>query len=415
MPTVSGAAPQRQSARAVVEAFLASAGRPAILEPGEAPLALEPGCYSLEVRASALTLHAWNTAATWCRKIVEAVQAHPGRIELTIERFGQKAGTVSLVDLDRPRNHAAGLRSGRQVFRERFRRMLSRQFPGWRVGDVSSEPDLEHSLSPAYSRATLRRGTSMWAAIGCPPESDSAAALTFGLIWLAYVRERESKSAVQGLVLFVPAEAATPLTLRLRWIDGAVAPCELFVYADPAIEDRLDAKDWGNLDTNLEEHDTRRQVARTVATPEAELEVCVRGNLPALDASLLREPVYRQTPAFAGQHRGLMDLLAIDIRGRLAVIELKASEDIHLPLQALDYWMRVAWHLEHGDFERRGYFPGIPISRESPLLFLVAPALEFHPATGTILAALDPRIEVVRLGVSSAWRAELKVISRQES
>ena len=28
-------------------------------------------------------------------------------------------------------------------------------------------------------------------------------------------------------------------------------------------------------------------------------------------------------------------------RGRLAVIELKADEDLHLPLQALDYWIRV--------------------------------------------------------------------------
>jgi hypothetical protein len=29
--------------------------------------------------------------------------------------------------------------------------------------------------------------------------------------------------------------------------------------------------------------------------------------------------------------------------GRLAVLELKAGEDIHLILQAVDYWLRVRW------------------------------------------------------------------------
>jgi hypothetical protein len=40
----------------------------------------------------------------------------------------------------------------------------------------------------------------------------------------------------------------------------------------------------------------------------------------------------------------MIDILADDPRGRLAVIELKADEDIHLPLQGVDYWSRVAWH-----------------------------------------------------------------------
>ncbi len=39
------------------------------------------------------------------------------------------------------------------------------------------------------------------------------------------------------------------------------------------------------------------------------------------------------------------------------MIELKASEDVHLPLQALDYWMRVQWHVERREFQANGYFP----------------------------------------------------------
>jgi hypothetical protein len=107
-----------------------------------------------------------------------------------------------------------------------------------------------------------------------------------------------------------------------------------------------------------------------------------------------------------------MDLLAADGRGRLAVIELKAAADLHLPLQALDYWIRVKWHLDRGEFAARGYFPGLTLSAEPPRLLLVAPALEFHPTTETILGFFDPRIEVERIGVGEDWRSELRVMFR---
>ena len=41
---------------------------------------------------------------------------------------------------------------------------------------------------------------------------------------------------------------------------------------------------------------------------------------------------------------GVLDLLGVTRRGRLVVIELKASEDIQLPIQAVDYWLRVRRH-----------------------------------------------------------------------
>ena len=37
----------------------------------------------------------------------------------------------------------------------------------------------------------------------------------------------------------------------------------------------------------------------------------------------------------------MLDLLTLDRNARLVVLELKADEDLHLPLQALDYWIRV--------------------------------------------------------------------------
>jgi len=81
----------------------------------------------------------------------------------------------------------------------------------------------------------------------------------------------------------------------------------------------------------------------------------------------------------------MIDVLTVAREGRLAVLELKADEDIQLPLQGLDYWSRVAWHHARGEFQRFGYFPARELSSESPLLFLAAPALhrascDRHPA-----------------------------------
>jgi hypothetical protein len=117
-------------------------------------------------------------------------------------------------------------------------------------------------------------------------------------------------------------------------------------------------------------------------------------------------------PAFAGGERGVLDLLAVDRRGRLAVIELKASSDLHLPLQALDYWIRVKWHLDRGEFGAFGYFPGVALSPEPPRLLLVCPALEFHPTTETVLSFFSPVVEVERIGVGAGWRESLEVMFR---
>jgi hypothetical protein len=55
--------------------------------------------------------------------------------------------------------------------------------------ELSTEQDLHNSFSPAYPRALLRRGSTAMAAIGIAEDSTSPANdLTFGLIWLEYVR-----------------------------------------------------------------------------------------------------------------------------------------------------------------------------------------------------------------------------------
>ena len=108
----------------------------------------------------------------------------------------------------------------------------------------------------------------------------------------------------------------------------------------------------------------------------------------------------------------MLDLLAVDHAGRLAVVELKASADLHLPLQALDYWVRVKWHLDRGEFGANGYFPGIALRPEAPRLLLVSPSLEFHPTTEAILRFFAPQIEVERVGLAVEWRKRLQAVFR---
>ena len=123
--------------------------------------------------------------------------------------------------------------------------------------------------------------------------------------------------------------------------------------------------------------------------------------------------IYAQIPVSSSADRGIMDLLCITLDGRLVVMELKAAEDVQLVMQAVDYWLRVRHHQEQEDFPRYGYFPGLNISSQPPLLFLIAPALQFHPAADVLARYLIPNIEICRVGLNEGWRRGLRVVLRQ--
>jgi hypothetical protein len=152
--------------------------------------------------------------------------------------------------------------------------------------------------------------------------------------------------------------------------------------------------------------------------PERWLESEAQRNVAALDAQLDPAHVYAQVPAFAASDRGMIDLLASTRDGRLAVLELKADEDIHLPLQGLDYWSRVKWHHDREEFHQFGYFlngdgSARPLSPDPPSLLLVAPALHIHPATDTILRYFSPQVDWTLIAVDEHWRSKIKVVFRK--
>ena len=171
--------------------------------------------------------------------------------------------------------------------------------------------------------------------------------------------------------------------------------------------------------------DTRDALYRT--QPERWLESVLRRDVTRLDPQLDAAHVYTQVPAFAASDRGMLDLLSVLRDGRLALIELKADDDLHLALQGLDYWVRVRWHHMQtadsargptyglGEFQRHGYFAGVPLSDRPPKLYLAAPALRIHPATEVVLRHFSPRVDWELVALDERWREQVKVVWRKRA
>jgi hypothetical protein len=160
--------------------------------------------------------------------------------------------------------------------------------------------------------------------------------------------------------------------------------------------------------------------------PERWLESRLRAEISSLFPELRSDLLYAQVPALSAGGRGLLDLLTLDRDGRLVVLELKADEDLHLPMQALDYWIRVRALNEDrktpaggsrplSAFERQGYFEGMEVSPLEPKLLLAATALRIHPANEIVLRYLAPQVEWELVALGEHWRRELKAIFRKRS
>jgi hypothetical protein len=439
--------------QAAIEAFLAAARQPVLQEPGELPFPLAPGRYDLAIKAGALQVCAWDDTRQLHRRAIAVAAQRPGRLTLTIERFGGKIGQLVLYDQATPAALTLSRQAERHHFREVLKALVNKAFPAFRLLDLSADIDLEHSLSANYPRALLRKGQLGIAVIGAAAgPADPSQALTYGLIWLSYLRTREPDLRIDTLALFLPEPALTPTALRLRWL--CQATFRLFTYSEQGQIKEVDPADCGNLHTELlaaqphtpsplhPEADLTAKGLRLrglevpdaaaltemarlrqanppdrlnplyTRRPEAWLESQIRRHLETIDATLQPAPLYGQVIAVAGLDRGIADLLAAGHDGRLAVLEIKAEEDIHLPLQALDYWMRIAHHAAQADFGPRNYFPGQRLRPDPPRLLLIAPALGFHPTTETILRYFSSNIAVERVGLALEWRQIVRVLFR---
>jgi hypothetical protein len=200
-----------------------------------------------------------------------------------------------------------------------------------------------------------------------------------------------------------------------RWQDGRI------FFGSDGVWEELDSRNESGLRQLMANFknfrnslalDTRHPLYR--AQPERWMQVNILQDVsridPLLDPAHVCEQVFAQT---AGRH-GILDLLCVTRARRLAILELKATENIDLPLQAADYWSRIRRHQAHGDIARYGYFPGIELQAVPLIVYIVAPALRFHPSTESLLRHLTPEMEIVRVGLSESWRRGVRVKLRQK-
>jgi hypothetical protein len=465
---------------------------------------IESEAFSWQLRGSpdkpVLAVHSEQINIT--HRIVGISAANDNRLALSFERLGKaRPGRIEFLRLD-------FARPAREVARDEFRltlaRVLAERFPDETLeAPLVTGPDLEHSISGNYVRGVMQSPSGRSALLAVPDSetaATSANALTFGLLWLAQVRETASEDDVAGLKLIVARDAGKKIAhlakalsssialeifeyeprsqslLRIdphsfvnreNWLVAnrarqvlldsaageidpivAIAPKAIELHPDPHnseiilrfrglafarwenhqvffgeggdLRKRLTAATYVDLQKLLRDFEIHRHPLATNtrhllyrAQPERWLEAIVRSDVTRIDANLDPRFVYTQLFTNSASERSILDILTVTKSGRLAIIELKASEHIHLPLQAAEYWLCIRRHLEQGDFANCGYFPRLELQKTPPLVYLVAPALRFHPTTGLLQRHLSQSMEVKCVGVAESWRRDVRVVMRQ--
>ncbi len=158
--------------------------------------------------------------------------------------------------------------------------------------------------------------------------------------------------------------------------------------------------------------DHRHALYRSAA--EAWLESLLRRDITRLDPGLIIAPLHAQFRTARGGVISVrpIDLLALRQDGRLAVIELKVTEDREHVLQGVDYWQRVEAHRRRGHITRARLFGERKIKDQAPLVYLVAPTLRVHPAFNALARTIAPDIEIYRFDINEDWRSGVRVMRR---
>ncbi|HYX28008.1 MAG TPA: hypothetical protein VE863_05535 [Pyrinomonadaceae bacterium] len=177
------------------------------------------------------------------------------------------------------------------------------------------------------------------------------------------------------------------------------------------------AKLLGDLQTYRNESCRDRRHWFYRAAGEAWLESILRRDISRLDPGLVVAPLHAQFRTSPGGPTGPrpIDLLALRRDGRLVVIELKVSEDRQHVFQGVDYWRRVEAHRRRGHISSRKLFGDREISDESPLVYLVAPTLRFHPSFTTLARTIARDIEIYRFDINEDWRGGVRVVRRERT
>jgi len=493
----------------MLQQFLADAPHAVAVEEGKVLADFRSARYALSGEAKCV-LHIWSEECNLVRRVLDA-SVKGGVLQMQVLRFGQSQPSLLEITASDDDRSGAAKRIARAQYQALLERTLRRECPGFTLERFSTSPDLEHSFSPVYTRGLVRAGQTAFAVLGVSSEESQSsvdAALTFGILWMDYLRQQlAGRALVEGLKLFLPpgrseiarqraahlnpdaakwqlyeleerAESSSPLDIadtgniisrltraldpeaarqrfaasiariqalapaaevslesaseivfrlyglefaraRLMPVSGSFRNCQAIVFGIGPAEYVLDESSEPVFNELVRRMTEQRRPGGSHTNlffrlaPERWLEALIMRDVRAIDERLDGRFVYSQVPAFAAGDRAMLDVLTCTQDGRLAVLELKANEDIHLPLQGLDYWTRVCWHQQHGEFDRNGYFAGRQLSSAPPLLYLVAPALRVHPTSDVLLRYLSPQIAWTLVQVDERWREGVRVVNRK--
>ncbi|MGH9790278.1 MAG: hypothetical protein ACRD5W_03630, partial [Candidatus Acidiferrales bacterium] len=161
--------------------------------------------YELRQQQEKLLLHLWTEEGNLVRRVLRLAEISGDYVALEVARFGQaRPGRLEFVR----RTHARdGARITREKFRRHFRPLLEQQFPDEKVESLTTARDLEHSFSGSYVRGMMRQGKRAWAVLGVASAEAAAiqdSILSFGLLWLDWMRSHSAGLSLAGLRLFVP-------------------------------------------------------------------------------------------------------------------------------------------------------------------------------------------------------------------
>src|ERR1035437_433572 len=178
-----------------IETFLLGLSHPVLTEPGREVMDLSSSNYSLSTEYHKLRWHIWNEHTNLVRQVTAIRKESARRMELRFQKFGKgPPGTLILAE-SRAGTEQLERRSERLRYAQILKRFLAQLFPKWKIEVISSEPDLKHSFSGCYTRGMLTLGQRAWAFIGAGEQEDAHSVegiLTFGLIWLDWLRRRET-------------------------------------------------------------------------------------------------------------------------------------------------------------------------------------------------------------------------------
>src|ERR1700733_12894146 len=207
---------------------LCAIGPPEVRENGEWLAGLQGVQYEVTAQGDAALLHLWSAQQSLVRRVLRVAEQSGDRVVLEVSRFGySRHARLEFLADGAPRETR---RVEREQFSSRLRRILTDHFPDETVESLATSADLHHSISGSYTRGLLRHGSEAYAVLAASPHEESPTIdgiLTFGLIWLQYMRDRARKYSVHGLRLFLPRGSSTVTAHRMA---ALASPHEVELY-----------------------------------------------------------------------------------------------------------------------------------------------------------------------------------------